>query len=406
MIYYECASHFYFWEKIMSSEKIVFNKPYWDQDSMKKATEVASNMSFSSTELDAQILKTLVMKGILTPEHCVYYTQSATQSLEIMALALGLKAGDEVIMPSYTYAATANAFARTGAKLVFAEVDLNTVNITPETVLPLITDKTRAIMPIHYGGGAADVEGLIRIANQNNAHLLEDAAHGVGAKYKGHSLGTFGALGCFSFHHTKNITAFGNGGLLIMNKHSKFHGSIEQIYYQGTDRGAFLRGEASEYRWMMLGGEYEMPLFNKAYLSEAFKNLNEVTAKRKSIWNYYQNTLSTELSEFIENAQLILPRIIDGAEINGHIYHIILPSKIIRNRFIQRLSERSIAAYSHYEPLHLSPAGQKYGEVRTPMQATESIGKGLVRLPLYYDLSLDTQQRIVETVIDTIRAIL
>lgn len=390
----------------MSNQKIAFNKPYCNSAFMIAACDKADRLDFSSAELDKQMLSSLNRSGLKTSENHVYYTQSATQALELMALALDLKAGDEVIIPSYTYAATANAFARTGAKVVFADVDVRTVNITPETVAPLITDKTRAILPIHYGGGAADVEGLLRIANQNNTLLLEDAAHGVGAKYKGQALGTFGELGCFSFHHTKNITAFGNGGLLILNKHSRFQDSIEQIYYQGTDRGAFLRGEATEYRWMMLGGEYEMAHFNKAYLNEALIHLNEVTAKRTSIWHFYHNEFSTELSAFVEGNQLILPQIIEGAEINGHIYHIILPSKVLRNRFIQRLSEKSIVAYSHYEPLHMSPAGQKYGEVRTPMQATEAIGNGLVRLPLYYDLSVNEQKRIVEAVLDTIKVLL
>lgn len=390
----------------MLNHKIVFNKPYCDQSFMKAACNRVENMSFATAELDKQMLSTLDQNGVKTSDYSVYFTQSATQALEIMALALDLKAGDEVIIPSYTYAATANAFARAGAKLIFADVDVHTVNITPETVAPLITDKTRLIMPIHYGGASADVEGLLSIASQNNCMVLEDAAHSVGAKFKGQPLGTFGELGCFSFHHTKNITAFGNGGLLILNKQSTFSEAIEQIYYQGTDRAAFLRGEATEYRWMVLGGEFEMAAFNKAYLNEALKKLTEVTARRSAIWNFYHKTLSTELSAFIENKQLIFPSLIKGAEINGHIFHMILPNKELRNRFIQRLSEKYIAAYTHYEPLHLSSAGQKYGEIRTSMQATESAGNGLVRLPLYYDLSADDQSHIMESVIGTIKALL
>lgn len=384
----------------MKANKIPFNIPFMTSHLMHKALKLAMSFDMNEKtllEMLEEVFRTHVPIG---DDKAVFFTGSATQALEIMALSLNLKQGDEIIMPSYTYAATANAFARAGAVPVFADIDLSTMNLTVETVEPLITKRTKAIVPIHYGGISAELDALSKLSNAYDCLLLEDAAHGIGATYKGQALGSIGALGCLSFHHTKNITAAGSGGALILDKTSEWLRNVEEVLHQGTDRLSFLRGEASEYKWQRLGGEFAMPPFNSAFLCEAIKSLEIVTEKRRMLWKRYQEAFTSELGALVTERFLELPTENGDAELNGHIYYLILPNRQHREALKSKLNHLGIEAYTHYEPLHQSIAGVRHGAVRTAMTATDRAGEGLLRLPIYYDLTIDEQDYIIEMVVN------
>ena len=383
----------------MKANKIPFNKPYMTTRLMHSASRHAWSSALMSEALLTEMEQTFRINAKIRDEKALFFTNSATQALEIMALALELEKGDEIIMPSYTYAATANAFARVGAVPVFADLDLSTMNISVDTIEPLLSSRTKAIVPIHYGGISADLTMLTDLCLQGGYTLLEDAAHGLGASYEGKPLGTIGNFGCLSFHHTKNITAAGNGGVLILDKkHPKVH-VVEQIMHQGTDRVSFLRGESTEYSWQRLGGEFMMSSFNMAYLESAVKDLDVVTIKRRQLWERYQTMFTEQLETYISGGHIILPKIIEGAETNGHIYFLITKDRSQRDALKHKLNQLGIEAYSHYEPLHRSTAGARFGQTRTEMSATEKAGEGLIRLPMFYDLTFEEQDYIIEAVV-------
>ncbi len=375
--------------------KIPFNKPFINEVILQSVTHKMTHNPFGNMEAVGQLEETLRKTLRLCEETDVFFTQSATQALEIMALSLDLQMGDEIILPSYTYAATANAFARTGATLVFADVAFETLNITTQTVEPLITERTKAIIPIHYGGCAADLNGLLELSKTHSIKLLEDAAHGLGATYEGKPLGTMGEMGCLSFHHTKNLTAGGSGGLLFINQDKINTHNIEEIYYQGTDRVAFLSGKASAYHWQRLGGEYTMTAYAMAFLEASLPELEMVTKRRSMLWHRYHAAFLERLSKW----PILLPSFDEKVRCNGHIYYLILPDAMIREGLRCYLKDRNIDAYTHYEPLHLSPAGKRYGKGAANLPNTEAIAQGLLRLPLYYDLSLSEQDRVIEAVV-------
>ncbi len=381
--------------------KIPFNKPFTNEAIVHSVTDQMTQEPFGSLNQE-RLLEGICRKTLDLPEEtAIFFTQSATQALEIMALSLELQAGDEIILPSYTYAATANAFARTGATLVFADVAMETLNITAETVEPLITQKTKAIVPIHYGGCAVDLNGLLELSNKHSVKLLEDAAHGIGASYEGKPLGTIGDMGCLSFHHTKNMTAGGSGGLLLINQdksatHTTYTKQlIEEIYYQGTDRMAFLKGKASAYRWKRLGGEYAMTPYSMAFLEASLPEIEVVTTRRVMLWHRYH----AAFSDMGLMQSILLPNLLENAQCNGHIYYLILPDEKFREGLRLYLKDRNIDAYTHYEPLHLSEGGTRYSKTQSHLLRTEAIARGLLRLPLYYDLKLAEQDRVIEAVV-------
>lgn len=387
---------------IASYSKIPFNKPFTNAAIERKVIETMRNNPLGEVD-QVRRLEALLRKTIGLSDHIdVFFTQSATQALEIMALTLELNPGDEIIMPSYTYAATANAFARTGATLVFADVAMETLNITAETVEPLISGKTKAIIPIHYGGYAANLNGLLDLSSRHTVKLFEDAAHGIGASYDNKPLGTIGDMGCLSLHHTKNITAGGAGGVLFINNETVERQHIETIFYQGTDRVAFLNGKTSAYHWQRLGGEYTMTPYAMAFLEASLIELESVTSRRSMLWERYQKAFKKGMPQMFEDANshgIILPSKITFASGNGHIYYLIMPDTQSREGLRAHLKERNIDAYTHYEPLHLSEGGKRYGKTRTSLSNTEAIAQRMIRLPLYDALSNKEQDQVIEAVI-------
>jgi len=322
-------------------------------------------------------------------------TTSCTHALEMSAILIDIQPGDEVIMPSYTFVSTANAFALRGAKIVFVDVRKDTMNIDEKLIEDAITDKTKAIVPVHYAGVACEMDTIMDIANRHNLYVIEDAAQGMMSTYKGKPLGTIGHLGTYSFHETKNYTSGGEGGLLIIND-DKFDLKAEIIREKGTNRSQFFRGMVDKYSWVDIGSSYLMNDLSAAFLWGQLERADEVNKKRLDIWQKYYNGLK-ELEEggFIE-----LPTIPKECEHNGHMFYIKVKDLDERSALIQHLYYNGIQAVFHYIPLHSSPAGKKFGKFHNQDIYTTKESERLLRLPIYYNLKDEDVELTIEKVKD------
>lgn len=375
-------------------EKIPFNQP---RGLTNDIIETLKTYPLGGNALEAQVIDRMRVTLNIPKSTSIFLLQSATQALEVMALSLELCAGDEIIMPSYTYVATANAFAKTGAQIVFADIEPNTLNICAETIAPLLNSKTKAVVPIHYGGMGADLQGIKALIGPSRITLLEDAAHGVDSVYHDRALGTIGDMGCISFHATKNIHAGGSGGVLLVNDNDYKSIATETID-QGTNRSAFFEGKVPSYQWERLGGAYEMSPYSLAFLNGALQEVKWVTAYRQALWmRYYEALKPLELSGFLTLRHT--------GPANAHIFYMILNEKSWRVGLQSFLARHHIEAFTHYEPLHLSKAGFKYGKIVTQLKETEHVAEGLLRLPLYNNLSFNQQDRVIELVIEFFRTL-
>ncbi len=324
------------------------------------------------------------------------FVTSGTAALDMSAILIDLKAGEEVIMPSYTFVSTANAVLLRNAKIVFAEIDPDTLNIDPSDIENKITDKTKAIYIVHYAGISCKMDDINKIAEQNNLIIVEDAAQGVNAKYKNRYLGTIGDIGCYSFHETKNYIC-GEGGAILINK-SGFYERAEIIREKGTNRNKFFRGEIDKYTWVDIGSSYIGSDLLAAYLWAQFEKLDDIQQRRKTIFNTYFNGLKPLEDEGL----LRLPKIPSYAESNFHMFYIILENESIRNRTLKLLKRSDINAVFHYIPLHISSMGLKLGYKIGDFPLTEDLANRLIRLPLYYELK-DNE---ISYIIDKIKEIL
>lgn len=308
-------------------------------------------------------------------------TTSCTHALEMMAILIDIKPGDEVIVPSYTFVSTANAFALRGAKIVFVDVRPDTMNIDEKLIEGAITEKTRAIAIVHYAGVACEMDTIVKIAKKHNLYLFEDAAQGMMSTYKRKQLGTFGQLGTYSFHETKNYHS-GEGGLLIINNNDLLKKS-EIIREKGTDRSAFLRGEVDKYTWLSLGSSFLPSELNAMVLLEQLEKADEINQKRLALWNqYYQTLLPLAQAKLID-----LPFIPEHCEHNGHMFYIKVKDVHERTKLIGHLKEKHIQSASHYIPLHSSPGGQKHGHLYGKDIHTTVESERLLRLPLHFNLN-------------------
>lgn len=319
-------------------------------------------------------------------------TTSGTHSLELAALLAELKEGDEVILPSYTFVSTANAVLLRGAKPVFVDIDENTFNMDASLIEEKITDKTKAIFPVHYAGVACDMDKIMAIAKKHNLIVVEDAAQGVLAYYKDKPLGTIGDYGCYSFHETKNYV-MGEGGAIIVKDYEKFE-KAEIIREKGTNRSQFIRGSVDKYTWHEVGSSYLPSDILAALLYGQLTRAEEIMEKRMNIWNYYNE----ELEELERDGKLIRPYIPEYAKHNAHMYYIVLPTEGIRNELLSYLKENEIGASFHYIPLHTSPMGQKIGCKKGDLPVTEEYAGRLLRLPLYSDMTKEENKYIVSKV--------
>ena len=323
----------------------------------------------------------------------VLLTHACTGALEMSALLLDLAPGDEVIMPSYTFVSTANAFVLRGAVPVFVDIRADTLNLDPSCVAEAITDKTRAIAPVHYGGVGADMTEINRLARDQGLAVIEDAAQGVGASRDGAPLGTTGDLGCFSFHATKNIVA-GEGGALIVNREDWVE-RAEIIREKGTDRSRFMRGQVDKYTWHDVGGSFLMSELSAACLKAQIARMKEINAARVARWETYHAAF-----EALEaRGRLRRPFIPDGCVHNGHAYHLRFGSLARRVEVATALASRGISAPFHYVPLHSSPGGRRFGRTSGQLPVTEATSDGLLRLPLFAELTSDDQAYVIDAVL-------
>ncbi|MBE2183193.1 MAG: dTDP-4-amino-4,6-dideoxygalactose transaminase [Anaerolineae bacterium] len=316
-------------------------------------------------------------------------TTNCTHALEISAILLNLQPGDEVIIPSFTFVSTVNAFVLRGAKPVFADIRPDTLNLD-ETLLPgLINEHTKAIVPVHYAGVGCNMDVIMSLAQQHNLRVIEDNAHGLFGKYNGQWLGTFGALATQSFHETKNFSC-GEGGALLINDEGLVE-RAEIIREKGTNRSRFFRGMVDKYTWVDIGSSYLPSDVLAAYLYAQFEAYESIQSKRASIWNRYRE----HLGEWAEQHNVQLPVVPDNCEQAYHMFYLLLPSLETRTRLINHLKERGILAVFHYLPLHLSDMGRQLGGQPGDCPVTEDLSDRLLRLPFFYDLSEADQMEVI-----------
>ena len=317
-------------------------------------------------------------------------TTSCTHALEMSALLCNLAPGDEVIVPSYTFVSTASAFALFGAKPVFVDSRQDTLNIDASLIEAAITPRTRAICVVHYGGVACEIEQILAIARAHHLTVIEDNAHGLYAKYQGEYLGTFGALATQSFHETKNITC-GEGGALLIND-AELVERAEILREKGTNRSRFLRGQVDKYTWVDIGSSWVMSDLLAAILWGQLQRADQTNAQRVAIWSRYDR----ELRDWAERHGVLTPFIPNGCEHVGHVYHLRFHEAEQRTRFIAHMRDEEISCVFHYQPLHASQVGQRFGGFHGQCPVAEHAGDCLVRLPLYNNLTESDQTRVIE----------
>lgn len=357
---------------------IPFNKPYmtgkelWYISEAHHLGQLAGNGSFTRKCHAWLEQKTGCAKALLT--------HSCTAALEMAALMSDLQPGDEVIMPSYTFVSTANAFVLRGAVPVFVDIREDTLNIDERLIESAVTAKTRAIVPVHYAGVGCEMDDICSIAKRHNLLVIEDAAQGVMSKYKGRPLGSIGDFGCFSFHETKNIIS-GEGGALLVNRED--HGArAEVLWEKGTNRGQFFRGEIDKYTWVDVGSSYLPGEVIAAFLYAQIEEAQSITDRRMAIWKEYHSGFSGLEGE----GKVRRPIIPKECEHNAHMYYLLTGSGAERSALISFLKSNDVHSVFHYVPLHSSPAGRKLSRQSGSLLNTEDLSGRLVRLPLYPDL--------------------
>ncbi|MDU5109600.1 MAG: dTDP-4-amino-4,6-dideoxygalactose transaminase [Clostridium sp.] len=319
-------------------------------------------------------------------------TTSCTHALEMAAILCGINPGDEIIAPSYTFVSTVNAFVLRGAKIVFVDIRPDTMNIDENLIEAAITEKTKAIVPVHYAGVACEMDKIMEIAKKHNLYAIEDAAQGVISTYKGKALGTIGDIGCYSFHETKNYI-MGEGGAILINN-NKFIERAEIIREKGTNRSKFFRGEIDKYSWVDLGSSFLPSELNAAYLYAQLEEADNINEKRLNIWNRYYDGL-TQLKN---KGVLELPYIPKECNHNAHMFYVKVKNLEERTKLINYLKEKDIMSVFHYIPLHSSKAGIHFGRFNGQDNYTTKESERLLRLPLYYDLKLEEVNLIIETI--------
>ena len=323
----------------------------------------------------------------------VMLTTSCTHALEMAAYLSGIQPGDEVIMPSYTFVSTADAFVLRGARIVFVDIRPDTMNIDENLIEAAITEKTRAIVPVHYAGVACEMDKIMEIAKKYNLKVIEDAAQGVDACYKGKALGTIGDFGCYSFHETKNYT-MGEGGALLFQD-DRYQERAEILREKGTDRSKFFRGQVDKYRWMDFGSSYLPSELNAAYLYAQLEARDRIFHKRMEIYNYYNENLAPLAAE----GKVEQPYVPAECSHNAHMYYLKVRNMDVRTQLLEYLREKGIYSVFHYIPLHSSPAGMKFGRFSGEDVYTTRESERLLRLPMFYNLDMESVKYVTDTVL-------
>lgn len=326
----------------------------------------------------------------------VFMTTSATHALEMAMMIIGLKPGDEVIMPSFTFSSTANAVLLRGARPVFADIDENTMNMDPYDLEKCISKNTKAVIPVHYAGVSCDMDKIMEVSEKAGLYVVEDAAQAVNSKYKGKYLGNIGHLGCYSFHGTKNYTCGEGGALTVNNDNPGLLERADCIRQKGTDRSRFIRGEIENYSWVDIGSSYSPSDLLMAVLYAQLEDVEIITQKRRLIHEYYTSILK----EYADKQVLKLMGIPEDCSLNYHIFYLLFKDENERNTVKRELFEKGITALTHFEPLHSSPMGRSLGYRPGDLKKTEMAGKCLLRLPIYPDMSEEDMHYVGEQLVN------
>jgi len=326
-------------------------------------------------------------------------THSCTAALEMTALILDIEPGDEVIMPSYTFVSTANAFVLRGAKIVFVDIREDTLNLDETMIEKAITDKTKAIVAVHYAGVSCEMDTINQIAKKHGLTVIEDAAQGILATYKGRPLGSIGDFAAYSFHETKNVIS-GEGGCLLIND-GKFSLDAEIIREKGTNRSQYFRGEVDKYTWQKLGSSFLPGELIAAFLWAQLEEAKTITQRRLDLWDYYHAQLAV-----VETAGIIRrPIIPEHCQHNAHMYYVLLSPSSDRSSVLKQLAEKGVNAVFHYVPLHSSPAGQRFGRAGSDLSRTTDISERLIRLPLWVGMTKEMQDQVIVTLKDVLNSL-
>jgi dTDP-4-amino-4,6-dideoxygalactose transaminase len=374
----------------MDRPTIPFNKPFI---AGKELFYVAQAVTFGNIAGDGHF--TRQCSRLLEERfgiHKVLLTPSCTAALEMAAMLCDLGPGDEVILPSFTFVSTANAVVRLGAHPVFVDVREDTLNLDEHAVARAVTPRTRAVVPVHYAGVGCEMDPILAVARQHGLKVIEDAAQGVNAFYKGKALGSIGGLGAYSFHETKNYIC-GEGGALCINDPALVD-RADIIRDKGTNRKQFFRGAVDKYTWVDVGSSYVPSEICSAFLFAQLEMLDAISERRRAVYEAYERALRP-----LEEAGLLrLPRITSNCDSNYHLFYVLLPDAAARDALMAHLRQQGILAVFHYVPLHSSPMGQRFGYREGQLPVTEDVSRRLLRLPLYYTLTAEEQGRVVTEV--------
>lgn len=373
---------------------IPFNIPPYIGTEEKKITEaiasrkICGDGAFTKRCNEWLERKTGTKKALLTT--------SCTHALEMGAILADIQPGDEVIMPSYTFCSTADAFVIRGAKIVFVDIRPDTMNIDENLIEEAITPKTKVIVPVHYAGVGCEMDTIMDIAGRHGLVVIEDDAQGIMSTYKGKPLGTFGTFGCLSFHETKNYSMGEGGALLINDNDENFVERAEIIREKGTNRSKFFRGQIDKYTWVDFGSSYLPSELNAAYLYAQLEQAEKINNDRLKSWNRYYE----RLKPLADRGSIELPIVPEGCVHNAHMFYIKAKNLEERSRLIEHLKKNGILAVFHYIPLHSAPAGMKYGRFHGEDRFTTMESERLVRLPMYYGLSESDLDKVCESIAD------
>ncbi|MCJ8204755.1 dTDP-4-amino-4,6-dideoxygalactose transaminase [Pseudomonas sp. RGM2987] len=371
----------------MSTETIFFNRPYMTGKELDYIAQAKfGNMLAGDGPFTRRCHRWLEAQ---TGCNKALLTHSCTAALEMAALLLDIQPGDEVIMPSYTFVSTANAFVLRGAVPVFVDVRPDTLNLDERLIEAAITPRTKAIVPVHYAGMACEMDVILGVARKHGLAVVEDAAQGVMSTYKGRALGSIGDLGAFSFHETKNVIS-GEGGALLVNDPALAL-RAEIIREKGTDRSRFFRGEVDKYTWQEVGSSFLPGEMTAAFLWAQLEEAQAITDRRLAIWDNYHATLAA----LEQQGALRRPIVPQSCQHNAHMYYVILAPGVDRQAILEELKRHAIYAVFHYVPLHSSPGGLRYGRVHGPMEVTDDYSERLLRLPMWLGLTGDQQEQVV-----------
>lgn len=377
--------------------RIVFNKPFVIGKEFQNIEEAITREHLSGDGFFTANCNNWLESTLMC--HKALLTHSCTAALEMAAILVDIQPGDEVIMPSYTFVSTANAFVLRGGIPVFVDIRPDTLNIDETKIEQAITERTKVIVPVHYAGVPCEMNYIMKIAERYNLMVVEDAAQGLMSTYEGRALGSIGHLGTLSFHETKNIISGEGGALLINDPH--FVERAEIIREKGTNRSKFFRGEVDKYTWVDIGSSYLPSEMIAAFLWAQMEKVDSITASRHKIWNcYHEGFIELEKQGIVRR-----PIIPDNCKFNAHLYYLLFANLETRTKIISYLKKKDIHTVFHYVPLHNSPAGKKYGKTCGSLEVTEQVSECLVRLPLWIGMDQEMVDRVISEVINAVTSL-